>query len=450
MTDFPAYPANDTGVDNFKTSIGFTPSTWPVNAKLTMCHVPWDEGYRDIVYFASTTARDNYFAGISSTEKIVMSNATYCKPNEPVRVNVPYSQAYTYNYLVVENPSLPVPGEVTPPKLFYFIVGVSMIAPNTTGLYLQLDAWMTYQHTVTIGRAFVERGHVARHAYWNASGDVATRRRRYLTAPEGLDVGNAYVVVNERQRDMVGALGWCAIIVTAADIRLSSGQTAAAKFGTINAPLLPVARGMKVDGFISACDVYRIPLDGTQFTGFINALASYPWIANQILSITAMPINFVNENLFSGETLPGSTVAAKPSSAFIDIGNPYANAKVSNISTFLHYSTTEDWAGYEKSNTWPFSYMVMDNMCSNPVLLKPELFPENEINFSYFASVVPPFQRVAVIPLSYGAIDTSSIAQTNQYSIDFSQHYQNPYWGDNFANALIWQEFPQMSILNDG
>lgn len=52
-TDFPAYPATDVGVDDFKSSIGFTPSTWPADTKLVLTEVNWDSNYRDVVYFAN-------------------------------------------------------------------------------------------------------------------------------------------------------------------------------------------------------------------------------------------------------------------------------------------------------------------------------------------------------------------------------------------------------------
>ena len=213
-----AYPVENVGVGEFDVSIGFTPSTWPVGTTLKLCDVPWDQNYRNITTFnlyANGHAnrrmfyeidRDTYFTAAEFPGPLLeIDHVTYCKVGEPVRINLPYSQCYKYNYLVVTNPQLPVPGEQTPPKLYYFITGVSFVAPNTTNLTLQLDVWTTYGPYVEIRSAFVERGHVARHAfqraYAQATGDAQDQyykiARRYLVQPEGLDVGNAYVSINE-------------------------------------------------------------------------------------------------------------------------------------------------------------------------------------------------------------------------------------------------------------
>ena len=79
---------------------------------------------------------------------------TYLKPNEPIMVNLPYSEAYTYNYVVVRNPELPVPGEATPPVLYYFVTSVAYVAPNTTALELQLDCFQTYCFSLEFGSCF--------------------------------------------------------------------------------------------------------------------------------------------------------------------------------------------------------------------------------------------------------------------------------------------------------
>ena len=73
---------------------GFTPISWPTESQVTLCRVPWDFSYRDVVRFESPAARDTWFSGQVSNS-ITIGKMTYLKPKEPIMVNLPYSEAYT-------------------------------------------------------------------------------------------------------------------------------------------------------------------------------------------------------------------------------------------------------------------------------------------------------------------------------------------------------------------
>lgn len=454
MPDFPAYPVDDVGVENFKTSIGFTPVTWPTNTTVKLCNVPWDEDYRDIIYWDSEANRNAYFDNMTSSVSITLEHLTYCKPGEPIEVNIPYSQAYTYNYISVSNPALPVPGEQTPPRFFYFIVGVSFISPNTTRLYLQLDLWTTYGVGVYFNRAFVERGHVALYQWGQASTlNLAERARRYLTAPEGLDVGSSYIDGNEQQFSITGGNtsghDWWVIVISAADMVIPSGSTVAARFGTVDNPHLHVAKGSSADGMMSGCDVYAFT--PANFINLMTALDNYPWIANQILSIFAYPSLYCS---FGAQTVnvAGVTGLSVPS---IEANQRRLNTAAFTVSSifaingFLHTAMTGVFSAHPKSKTWPFSFIKCDNLVSNPLTLKPELIQGTDLSFNLFESYLPPFTSAFVSPINYGALNSGSLESTEYTPSGGTFKSYAPY-GDKLATALVWRDFPQFSITNDG
>lgn len=448
-----AYPAGNVGVEPFNTSIGFTPSTWPVNTKLTLCSVPWDSDYRDVVRFATSSARDAYFSSLAG-KKVVTEHATHCKPNEPVSINVPYSAAYTYNYLIVENPAQPVQGEVTPPKLYYFVVGVSMVNPNNTRLWLQLDVWMTYQVGLEIGRAFVERGHVALHAWKNSTLTRKTdKARRYLMAPEGLDVGASYIETDEKLFNVTAPSGtpdsfenWVFVVISAVHMIIPSGDTITDLFGTVDDPKLPMARSQTFDGYVSACEIYCF--DPTNFKTFISTLKDYPWISNQILSITCVPQYYVN--IGSGELIAGVYgYRASATRAEVSTLN-HSTFDLGDMFEFLDGHVASIWSAQPKSHVWPFSWIKCDNQLSPPLTLTVEESANDTLVFNAFFSLIPPFQRLMISPRWYGTMRAANNSASSQYRPSGTTRSQTVSFGQKFACAMVWSDFPQVNILNDG
>lgn len=462
-----AYPVEDVGVENFNSGIGFTPATWPVNTRVTLCNVPWDSDYNNVIFFETTTERDNYFSGLASSS-IVLTGLTYCKPNEPVYINTPYSRAYTYNYLIVENPAQPVPGEVTPPKLFYFVTAVSMIAPNTTGLYLQLDVWTTYQHTLMLGTCFVERGHVAWHAYdrmLSTSNRPTHWAKRYLMAPEGLDLGSSYYEYHEEKHALYDVAfgpsspgrnsGFAYIIVSAADLE--------GNYGAIDAPLIPVSTTSEVNGMLSGCNVYY--LGARYFREFFGLMQRYPWITSQIFKIFIFPDCFIpigsQVNIGPG-AYPSTGASTSATVPAYKIGYaPHAlSANLMTISNLSAKSSTvlnTHWYAHPKAKTFPFSYIQLHNYVSPPVVLHWELLPEDSLTLGGFSSLAPDKPCIYVFPKGYGYDTLTYYAASTEYGALYSAQTgaANPIsqtipYGSKLENALVWNEFPSVPITNDG
>ena len=156
-----------------------TPNTWPVGTEVTLMQVPWDANYRDIVIWDDVKQRNAYLdAQALSGTGWRAKRFSYCRPNEPISVPVPYSAAYKYNYVVVQNPMQPVDGEEQPLKLCYFILSTDYVAPGTTQLTLQLDVIQTYQFGVCLGNMWIS----AIRMSWLSTSGIRLPMRQLLTS----------------------------------------------------------------------------------------------------------------------------------------------------------------------------------------------------------------------------------------------------------------------------
>lgn len=423
----------------------FSPVEWPIDSQVMLCKVPWDASYKDVVYFASENARNDYFRGVAQdSESVKIKHMTYLKPREPVTVNVPYSKCYQYNYLTVENPKLPVPGEVTPPILFYFITSVSYVAPNTTALELQLDVWTSYIYRCRFGTGFLERGHLPmkrlfdenRHDVHTIEGD---HLRRYAAVPEGLDIGNEYLCVNHEWKDISNPSGggWRVIITSTVNL--------AADWGTKSSPNLECADGQQVDGLISGCNMYM--LDGENFKQFMEKVKQSPWVAKGIVDITCFPSGLLTD-------APDVELGGVSAKFLGETPDETAWFETGNIWQQLSNGIPREYHWMHKFFTYPYSCIEWTNYQGNPLMLKPELCSTIDGNMQMFVTACSanPGMRVAVWPLSYGF--TPGISYTNQVirydyatMTNIKQAVLRP--GNNLDNAIWFQGFPKFTLVND-
>ena len=426
-----------------------TPNTWPVGTEVTLMQVPWDANYRDIVIWDDVQQRNAYLdAQALSGTGWRSKRFSYCRPNEPISVPVPYSAAYKYNYVVVQNPMQPVDGEEQPLKLCYFILSTDYVAPGTTQLTLQLDVIQTYQFGVCLGNMFVERGHmgvsnaVFKNGVHNIQGQYL---RKYLNVPEGLDIGDSYVMANHEWYPLTDASTFDIgkiIIISSADL--------AADPGTVDNPNLNVADGQNADGIPSGCNVYSMDL--STFKAVLNALKEKSWVAQCIQSVSTFPARLLSAGtdvqLFgnSGITMQflGETDTLElPLKTYATTGNIYQQ---------LSNGVPDGYHDLYKAYTYPYSVIELTAYNGNSVFVKPELVYGNTLALTVIGCAVAPFARIGVFPTNYGqAFEGGQPVNYNQYTwhgFDGSDHTGVIPSGD-FLDSCLWlADFPQFSIVN--
>lgn len=418
-----------------------TPFSWAIQSRVTLCRVAWDDSYKDVVSFESPEKRNEYFDSLKS-ESIVLENYTYLKPNEPINIDVPFYKAYTFNYLIVDNPKTDDPDDVTPPRFYYFIEGAAMLNPSTTALTLQLDVFQTYLWQFRLGVCFVERGHLAMASMHNRleseKYDTAETMRIFGVASEGLDVGSEYTISRSEMFDLSGKK-WAVVIQSNTDL--------AADWGTRDNPSLKTADGQMTDGLASGCNVYVI--ESWDYAAFMKKVRDAPWVAKGIVSISAFPKTVLTD----GPAVSLNGINAHFLGDTPDEGVYFTSDKP--ILEQLGWLTNDDFKFVDKLNCFPYAVIEIVNYQGNSLLLKPEMVNDKNLTLKQMACAAPPYQKIAFFPAHYGeAVGDPRCEKAGYYTMDYTEvqyaektHEVNPgYWLDT---AIWFQDFPQMSIVND-
>lgn len=416
-----------------------TSTTWPVGTRVRLLTVPWDSAYRDVVAWESAERRDEWFG--SQSGSWFASNFQNLRPGEPVDVPVPYSSVYRYNYICVTNPQQPVTDEGPERTYFYFITSSQYLSPQATRLTIQLDVMTTYAGGISYGRAFVERGHIA-VANGNVHGDLTgSKLNRYLTLPEGLDVGSEYQPCAREFIPIVGPelqYGPKIIIISTADL--------AADPGTESSPSLNVADGQFADGLPSGSNVYWCSL--ANFKSVMSAMKNKSWAAQCIVSIYTFPGRLLSDGpsfkLFgSGPEMHfiGNTDSLTSDSK--------AYWTTENVFTQLAKGLKGD-SDVRKLYAYPYSVIELSTFTGNPVFLKPQLVRGNNLSIFWIGCALAPFAKVGLFPRNYGDPDANT-AEISYTYMGFEGSVKNGVIpGGDFLDTAVWlTDFPQFSLVNN-
>lgn len=417
---------------------------WPKGTELQLLCVPWDASYRDVVAWADAAARDAWFEEQEATYP-VYTNYNFLRPGEPVPVSIPYSTAYRYNYLTARNPAQPVDDEGPERTYYYFITSMTYLSPQAVQLTIQLDVMTTYAGEIELGRAFVDRGHIAM-ANTNAQGQSGAVLNEYLVMPEGLNIGQEYVPC-ARERIPIGSGGGDEqqpkiIIISTANL--------AADPGTISSPNLNVADGQMADGLPSGCNVYWVYAD--QFQDFMGEMQNRSWVAQCIVSIYSFPGRLLSAGpsveLFGNTGLTmhflGETDSLTPDSeeywACEDMFSQLAKG-------------LGDSADLRKLYTYPYSVIELTDYNGNPVYIKPQLVDGSNLSIWWLGCALAPFARCGFFARNYGNPNGMEDLEyrywgfASDYSGEAETHVIP---GGDFIDSALWlSDFPQFSIVNN-
>lgn len=458
------------------------PDLWEPGTTITLCQVPWDASYNDVIYWDEQgTVKAAYFEELlKASPAISLGQSTYVKVGEPVQVAVPYTTARLYNYCVVTNPRLPSDidePEGTPTKYpatyYYFITKAEQSNPASTRLSLQLDLWTTYYPDfIDFGVGYVERGHVAmaNAPLADASGDLLPYAlNRYCSVAEGIDVGSEMQTVDETFVSLQSPIEVSdAGVITQGDplpqyIFIVATADLTKNPGTIDNPTLKTSTGGTYWGLFSGSSVYAC--EASSWGSYAAKLQECSWVSQCIISITQVPRAMVDDSQLTERNFLGdeglkfweltSTAQGDDLSTFKDAGGislSYAEQRGWASSPF-------DWmqghqASYDLSKyrglqkLWAYPYTVFElHGNGQSVFLKPELFGRNLLPLKMVAQGVAPFASVAVFPDGYGTYYQQAVTETSTNS---NSRVKNVvHYGDFLDVALWWDDFPQFSVTNN-
>ena len=413
-----------------------TPAIWPTGSHVRLLTVPWDSAYRDVVAWESAEARDAWFAKQSGSW--FASNFQNIRPGEPISVPVPYSSVYRYNYIVVTNPQQPVEDEGPARSYFYFVTGAQYLSPQATRLTVQLDVMTTYAGGIKYGRAYVDRGHIAM-ANANAQAQDGQTLNRYLSLPEGVDVGSEYVPCAREFIKLESTEHPPKIVII-------STANLAAPPGTTAAPNLNVADGQIVDGLPSGCNVYWCPID--TFKPMMDALKDKSWVAQCIIAIYAFP----GALLTDGPAV--KMFGTGPELHFCGTTSNYNAGDEAYWDTENMFGQLAkglgDAADVRKLYSYPYSVIELSTLTGNPVFLKPNLVRGNHLAIQWLGCVLAPFAKAGFFPENYG--DPEGRTGSISYSyIDFEGKTKTgSIAAGDFLDTAVWvSDFPQFSFVNN-
>lgn len=432
IEDIPTRPAS--GQDFGQ---AFNYSVWTPNTIVQLCQVPWNSDYRDIVKFANDAALQDYL-GSNATAHIQIKKMTYAKVGEPIRLSLPFNSVYKYNYIKVTNPAQPISATYyedgdaqvmsdTGRSYYYFITDVKYLAPNTTEIQVQLDVWQTFGFDVTFGNCFIERGHIG----VAADNAFSNNGRDYLTIPEGLDIGDEYTIRQTYVND-VNAAGSEAI--PACWVMMGIGADITKNPGDVDKPKLKMASGSRVEALPQGCDIIFFK-SINDFVNTMTAFADTPWVTQTIQFITAIPpVSGADAYMDEIEVygVEGSWEAYR-------LGGLYNPAYDSTVKTGWRADAESNiparYQHLKKFLTYPYTLVEMTTYSGQPLILKPELMPGNDIVVTTIQHVSPPSPRWGILPKYYNALTASGDVETVGEYLDF---------------ATFLTDFPQFTVMNDG
>ena len=373
-------------------------TVWTQDSEVTVVQVPWTPEYKDIVQFNSAKglSPDKYDSIDEYIDrrptKLQFMNMSYLDVNKPIRLPYGIGELQFYNYVRVRNPAQPgIPDR--PRTFYYFIMDMRRLAPGTTELIVQLDVWQTFKDYIQFGNCYIERGHVL----MSDTRQFNNFGRDFLTQPEGLDIGSDHQLL---MSESYGAFGASDSAVY--DVLVASTIDFTKDFGTEKNPKLNMARATVAQHIYNGIALYAMSKETWQVLS--AALQSFPWIAQGIVSITAVPALVLNYSKLSKINIPNIKIAntsvytldgaddtAIDSKKFIDLLKGWRDA----IAKRPFYDT------FKKLFTYPYMTIDITTNTGNKLSLKPELYNTDNVFIAQMSQIVPPNPRVVYSPLGY-------------------------------------------------
>jgi hypothetical protein len=438
---------------------GMNYALWTPNTEATLCKVPWNNDYRDIVQFANDASLVSYLKTVSSNP-ITITRMTYARVGDPIRINLPFNEVYRYNYIMVQNPANPIgahyydesgnhiPMSDAAKNYYYFITDVRYIAPNTTELSVQLDVWQTFGYDISFGNCYIERGHIG-IANSNA---FANNGLDYLTVPEGFDLGSDYMPLYQWKTDIMSVpalAGGSGPPYTPSDplqpaILVVSTTDLEASWGDLNNPNLQTAPASPFNLLPNGAGHYVFHTE-EDYLSFMIDIGTAPWVSQGIIGIYAIP-QIPTDSTSLSQTQYNNGASSRNAPMYRMVGGTFGTSPGST-GPGSHPTTLTAAAGFRsvaqgllpsryqgltKFLTSPYLMLEMTTYHGQPIVLKPELIATADLQVNYYQHLSMPNPQLTFVPLHYASGGVGSFDD-----------------GEFMDLATSISNFPQFSLVNN-
>ena len=427
----------------------FSWAQWTPNTSLTLCNVPWDSSYRDVVRFADDAARQRYFASLDSVD---VEHATMHKFGQPVLLEIPFNEASGWNYLVAYND---YPTLEAPRRWYYFIQNVEYVNAHTTRMVIMLDVWQSFLYDWSVGNSYIIKGHIG----------VANERqmrfygRDYLTYPEGLDTGSS---MHTRSQEFKSLLSKMPVpdgadfpgnsIVYDFGVLVASTTQLDADAGTVDAPSLKAAGGSLFDNGYSGVNYYWFP-QYIYAAAALSLLSTYSWVGQGIVSIRMTP-RFLDAYFRESGTKLNKIAGRETLTEYYALGSLSPNRTSLRNPLFMSvkdfrdkFNIPERYRNLKKLQTYPYTAIEMTCNNGQSLVLQPELITSDNLDircaYSFGGSgsrlqfYVPRYNGVAGEVRPFTAYDGTPVG----VPLDS---------GEQFGASVGVQDLPSFATVNNG
>lgn len=440
----------------------FDYSVWGPGTEVTLCNVPWDSMYRDVYWFDGPEKAIEYINDYNKNRYIPtvnIKNLTYCPQNAPVRINIPFSEANTFNYLIVRNSSFPISQKNRATTFFYFIQSVEYVAPETTQLTVSLDVWQTYHNLVRFRSAYIERSHCLEQTQkviannWSGR-DFVRFCRRWLKQPESFSLGERHAIyrswfgniITGNLNDFKRQFDYVAIIVSTTNLNVD--------FGTTGNPTLNTALGSNVDSIvphlkttdqkssihlISGATYYMCDLD--KLPKIMEELSKAPWVSQGILDIYYVPANTVQGEDMSGKlsSIGLKKVVRTNNYQVVRVAEHFAPNKLVEFlkvnNNDIKGKNLKRLKRFFKFYTSPYMFIELSFNNGQVMQVCPEYLNSSDlIDVSVESHLLPPSPRIVAYITGYNTDKLNTVWKTDT-------EYVN--------EAMVIDNFPHVPVVND-
>ena len=243
--------------------------------------------FQNTIHFSSNAERDTFFleGGHYSELEVEGLKFNFIRDRSTISIPIDYNELKGINYCTFKS-------DFESTRFYAYVANYEYINDGNTKIYLLIDPIMTYtQGNVLEGltNLTIQRQHLTPSLYsgylWELKNndDVLKTTTKNYFAGDRLLFDDLMVVIS-----------------SSADLQ--------ADFGTVDDPKIKTSNGKVYDKVTSPLNLYGIAIE--RFNELMKEISPYPWISQNIKSMTLIPKMFIEENLTvlnfaSTETLSG-------------------------------------------------------------------------------------------------------------------------------------------------